>query len=69
MFGSHLSIAGSMVNALHEAEQLKLECVQVFTKNQKQWKTKPLDPAVVEEWDPRSRGWAGKTAPSATPHT
>ncbi|MCW5768610.1 MAG: deoxyribonuclease IV [Phycisphaeraceae bacterium] len=50
MFGSHLSIAGSMVNALHEAEKLGLDTVQVFTKNQQQWKAKPLDPAMVTEW-------------------
>ena len=50
MFGSHLSIAGSMVNALHEAEKLTLDTVQVFTKNQQQWKAKPLDPATVKEW-------------------
>jgi deoxyribonuclease-4 len=50
MFGSHLSIAGSMVNALHEAEKLTLDTVQVFTKNQQQWKAKPLDPAMVKEW-------------------
>lgn len=50
MFGSHLSIAGSMVNALHEGERLGLECVQVFTKNQQQWKAKPLDDGMVREW-------------------
>jgi deoxyribonuclease-4 len=43
MFGSHLSIAGGMHNALLEAEKLKLQCVQVFTKNQQQWAAKPLE--------------------------
>jgi len=50
MFGSHLSIAGGMVNALIEAERLGMECVQVFTKNQRQWKVKPLDPGERGEW-------------------
>lgn len=50
MFGSHLSIAGSMVNALNEAKGLGLDCVQVFTKNQQQWKAKPLDAGMVTEW-------------------
>jgi deoxyribonuclease-4 len=50
MFGSHLSIAGGMVNALIEAERLDMECVQVFTKNQRQWKVKPLDPGERDEW-------------------
>lgn len=50
VFGSHLSIAGSMVNALTEAMGLGLDTVQVFTKNQQQWKAKPLDPGMVREW-------------------
>src|SRR5262245_26987987 len=50
MFGSHLSIAGSMLNALHEADQLTFDTVQVFTKNQQQWKTKPLDPGLIRDW-------------------
>jgi endonuclease IV len=33
MFGSHLSIAGGMHNALLEAERLSKTCVQVFTGN------------------------------------
>ena len=50
MFGSHLSIAGGMHNALLEAERLGMTCVQVFTKNQQQWKSKPLDPSAITEW-------------------
>jgi deoxyribonuclease-4 len=50
MFGSHLSIAGGMHKALTEAERLELGTVQVFTKNQQQWKCRPLDPAVVAAW-------------------
>jgi endonuclease IV len=34
MFGSHLSIAGGMHNALIAAEGYGRETVQVFTKNQ-----------------------------------
>src|SRR5688500_17281993 len=50
MFGSHLSIAGGLHNALLEAEKLGLETVQVFTKNQKQWKCKPLEAGACDEW-------------------
>lgn len=62
MFGSHLSIAGSMVNALHEAEKLGLDTVQVFTKNQQQWKAKPLDPAMVKDWrsEVKRLGWGDR---------
>jgi deoxyribonuclease-4 len=50
MFGSHLSIAGGMHNALLDAEKLDFDTVQVFTKNQQQWKVNPLDPSVIEQW-------------------
>ena len=39
-----------MVNALNEGEALGLGCVQVFTKNQQQWKAKALDGGMVREW-------------------
>ena len=68
MFGSHLSIAGSMVNALHEAERLGLDTVQVFTKNQQQWKAKPLDPAMVEQWcrEIKRLGWRDRVVSHAS---
>lgn len=68
MFGSHLSIAGSMLNALDEAERLGLDTVQVFTKNQQQWKAKPLDEAVVRDWKKRvgGLGWTGRTVSHAS---
>ena len=50
MFGSHLSITGGMHNALLEAERLSCETVQVFTKNQQQWKCKPLDGETCDCW-------------------
>ncbi len=68
MFGSHLSIAGSMVNALHEAEKLGLDTVQVFTKNQQQWKAKPLDSAMVQEWcrEIKRLGWGDRVVSHAS---
>ena len=50
MFGSHLSIAGGMCNALSKAEELGCESVQVFTKNQKQWSCSPLEPQAISDW-------------------
>jgi deoxyribonuclease-4 len=50
MFGSHLSIAGGMVNALLAARRMKMDCVQVFTKNQRQWKAKPLAAPERDQW-------------------
>lgn len=74
MFGSHLSIAGSLVNALDEAESLKMDTVQIFTKNQQQWKAKPLDEAIVRDWRARiaELGWdrngAGKPGGRTVSH-
>lgn len=50
MFGSHLSIAGGMHKAVVSAQALGLDTVQVFTKNQQQWKCKPLEPSAIDEW-------------------
>lgn len=68
LFGSHLSVAGGMVNALVEAERLGLDTVQVFTKNQQQWKAKPLDPAASAEWlgELKRLGWASRTVSHAS---
>ena len=43
MFGSHLSIAGGLHNAVEAARALSLQTVQVFTKNQQQWRCPPLE--------------------------
>lgn len=68
MIGSHLSIAGGMENALLDAESLGLDGVQVFTKNQQQWKVKPLAPGAVAAWEAeRDRlGWRTRVASHAS---
>lgn len=50
MFGSHLSIAGGLHNALLSAERYGMDTVQIFTKNQQQWKCKPLQAREIEPW-------------------
>jgi deoxyribonuclease-4 len=68
LFGSHLSVAGGMHRALLEAESLGMACVQVFTKNQQQWKVRALDPAAVRDWTAeRDRlGWQERTVSHAS---
>jgi deoxyribonuclease IV len=63
LFGSHLSIAGAMTNALDEGASLGLDTVQVFTKNQRQWKVKPLEDEARDAWNERVKelGWGGRT--------
>lgn len=52
-----------MHQALLEAERYGMDTVQVFTKNQQQWKTKPLDPGAVRDWTTELRrlGWQDRT--------
>ena len=66
MFGSHLSIAGGLVNALNEAETLNMDCVQVFTKNQRQWKAAPLSDEARTQWLAKLKalGWHKTRGPA-----
>lgn len=40
--GAHTSIAGGLPNAIYSGEKIGCEVVQLFSKNQIQWKSKPL---------------------------
>lgn len=59
-YGSHLSVAGGLHHAIDEAVRLGLGSVQVFTKNQRQWRVPPLPDAEVALWrEALARaGWA-----------
>ncbi len=50
LLGAHLSVAGGFHQALLTAEKLKCNCLQIFLKNQRQWKATDLDPEMVEKW-------------------
>ncbi len=55
MFGAHLSIAGGLHNALLSAERLGMDTVQIFTKNQQQWRVPPLSDEAIAEWKQHAR--------------
>ncbi len=42
MVGVHCSVSGGLEHAFEEAALLKLDVFQVFTRNQRQWKAKPI---------------------------
>lgn len=42
MLGAHMSIAGGYYKAVLEAADCGCDCVQLFTKNNNQWKGKPI---------------------------
>ena len=48
--GSHLSISGGIHKAVEAAAELGCDCVQVFTKNQRQWKSPPLIQEQIDEF-------------------
>lgn len=49
-FGSHCSIAGGYYKAIEEAHSVGCECVQIFTKNNNQWKAKPITEDEVHKF-------------------
>jgi deoxyribonuclease-4 len=50
LLGSHLSIAGGYYKAVDAAAELKMDCVQIFTKNNNQWRAKPLSAEDVAQF-------------------
>lgn len=44
ILGAHMSIAGGYYKAVDAAAELGMETVQVFTKNNNQWRAKPIEP-------------------------
>jgi deoxyribonuclease-4 len=44
ILGAHLSIAGGYHKAVEKAHQYGCDCVQLFTKNNTQWRAKPITP-------------------------
>ena len=48
--GSHVSAAGGLFKAVERAVNVGCDCIQVFTKNNNQWKAKPLTDQDVQKW-------------------
>ena len=49
-FGTHMSVAGGLANAVSASVELGCETVQIFTKNANQWAGKPLASADIENF-------------------
>lgn len=50
LFGAHLSTAGGICNAIHTAQELECETLQLFTKNNNQWSGKAIPPDMADEF-------------------
>ncbi|MDB4638039.1 MAG: deoxyribonuclease IV [Planctomycetaceae bacterium] len=42
LLGAHMSIAGGYYKAVEAAAKFDMDCVQIFTKNNNQWRAKPI---------------------------
>jgi len=48
--GAHMSVAGGVSQGLVRARKIKIDAVQIFTKNNNRWFDKPLDPDEIERF-------------------
>ncbi len=48
LLGAHMSISGGLFKAVESAQSVGCQCVQIFSKNSNQWKSKPLTEKDVE---------------------
>lgn len=46
--GAHISVAGGVSKAFDRALDVTAECMQIFTRNQRQWQPKPLSEEEVK---------------------
>ena len=53
--GAHVSAAGGVHNAPVNAHQIKATAFALFTKNQRQWKSKPLAPEIIQAFQENCR--------------
>jgi len=50
-FGAHLSVAGGLFQAIYAGETIGFDCVQIFVKNQKQWRAPALTGEQIEAFN------------------
>ena len=61
LLGAHVSTAGGMSRAVDQGRELGCEAIQVFTRNQRQWLPKPLNPDEAARYrtEARRAGYEG----------
>ncbi len=50
LLGAHVSIAGGIFQAVIRGSEIGCSAIQIFTKNQRQWKTPPLTNEQIEQY-------------------
>lgn len=61
LLGAHMSIAGGLHNAFERGTKVGCQTMQIFTKNDRQWKVKPLSEEDLAKWQ------AARSASAITP--
>ncbi len=50
LIGAHTSTQGGVHNALVEGQEIGATCIQIFTANQRQWKSRPITDEMADLW-------------------
>jgi deoxyribonuclease-4 len=50
ILGAHVSISGGVQNAPENGRKVDCDCIQIFSKNQMQWKSKPIADEDAEQF-------------------
>lgn len=50
LIGAHISVAGGVDKAFERAKTIGCTAFQIFTKSNRQWNAKPLEPEVIERY-------------------
>jgi deoxyribonuclease IV len=58
-FGAHMSIAGGLYKAFAQGEKAGCEALQIFSKNQQQWRAKPLTADEIAQFATERQRYAG----------
>ncbi len=65
LIGAHMSIAGGLEKSIERGEALSCEAIQIFSKNQIQWKSAPLSQGRAERF---FRAWGESSIASVVVH-
>ena len=65
LIGAHMSIAGGLEKSIERGEALSCEAIQIFSKNQIQWRCAPLSQGRAERF---FRAWGESSIESVVVH-
>jgi deoxyribonuclease-4 len=68
LLGAHVSAAGGLPEAVREGVALRCEAIQLFTRNQRQWRPRPLPPGEALRFrrEARAAGYARRAMSHAS---